>query len=285
MSFRHRRAGPLGLALALALAGCGPEALNRSEMLNPSRVYEAESDIARTFDLATVLVPRGPAAAPLIGRMRDPALAAALAAPGRPWPVVLYLHGCNGIGATDRLETLAEAGFVVVAPNSFARRFRPLQCRPSAKAGGENVFVFDFRLAEISYALHRFESLDWVDHWRLFLVGDSEGGAAAALYRGEWFRARVITEWTCHGNYFVRGLAAPPEEPVLAIVRAGDPYYDPARTRNQQGDCGAYFGARPRSRSLVLEGDGGHDVYDDPETLPAILDFLKAELARVPAQR
>jgi len=269
------------MALLLTLAGCGLEAANRSQTPNPSAQFEADSDLARTFDRALVVVPRADGGPPLLGRMRDPAVETLLAGAGTRLPTVVYLHGCDGIGDTRHLQRLARAGFVVVAPNSFARRFRPLQCRPSTGGGGDNVFVFDFRLAEVSYALHRLQDLPWVDFWRLFLIGDSEGGAAAALYRGEWFRGRVITQWTCHGNYFVRGLAGRPDEPVLAIVRADDPWYRQERTANQAGDCGAFMAGRPRSRSLVLPG-GGHDVYDAPETMPAILEFLRRELAEVP---
>jgi dienelactone hydrolase len=282
-AFRQRLMRQLAvLAVALVLAACSRETLNRSESLNPSRNYEADSDLARTFDNAVVVVPRGGGREPLLGHMRDGTVQELLRQAGSRLPTILYLHGCDGISATRHLVRLAQAGFVVVAPNSFARRFRPLQCKPSAESGGDNVFVFDFRLAEISYAVHRMRSLPWVDFWRLFLIGDSEGGVAAALYRGEWFRARVITQWTCHGNYFIRGLAGRPDEPVLAIVRADDPWYRQHRTQNQAGDCGAFMAGRPRSRSLVLPGKG-HSVYDAPETMATILDFLRREMAEVPA--
>jgi dienelactone hydrolase len=281
---RRRRIACAALAAALAFVGCSREDLNRSETLNPSRDYEAESDIALTFEQAVVAVPRGDGASPLLGRMSDLEVQRLLGQAGRRLPVILYMHGCDGIGDTAALEALAEAGFVVVAPNSFARRFRPLQCSVSAGTGGQNVFVFDFRLTEISYAVHRLQGQPWVDLWRLFLIGTSEGGVAAALYRGEWFRARVIAQWTCHGNHFVRGLAGRPDEPVLAIVRADDPWYRANRTANQAGDCGAFMAGRPRSRSLILDSEG-HDVFGHPATLPAVLDFLRQEMARLPAGR
>jgi dienelactone hydrolase len=268
----------LGIAALALLAGCSSAALNRSEMLNPASMVEHDSDLARTFDRATVVLPRA-GEAPLVARMGDRQLSAAvreLPASVR-LPVVLYMHGCTGLEDLDPLSALARAGFAVVAPDSFARRFRPLQCRPSQRTGGENIFVFDFRLTEISYALHRLGQLDWVDRDRLFLVGTSEGGLAAALYRGDDFRARVITQWTCHGAPLVRGLAAPPDEPVLAIVRANDPWYDPSRTPRQRGDCGAFMGERPRSRSVVLAEGNGHDVYRAPGVMQAILEFLANE--------
>jgi dienelactone hydrolase len=262
----------------LGLAGCGIGAFNRDELLNPASFAERESDVARTFDRATVVLPRA-GAEPLVSRMDRDEVAAEVA--GLPasvrYPAVLYMHGCTGLENLEPLTALARAGFVVIAPDSFARRFRPLQCRPSQRTGGENIFVFDFRLTEISYALHRLEKLAWIDRERLFLVGTSEGGLAAALYRGDDFRARVITQWTCHGAPLVRGLAAPPDEPVLAIVRANDPWYDPTRTARQRGDCGAFLGERPRSRSVVLVDGQDHDVYRAPGVLRRIVEFLVAE--------
>jgi len=157
----------------------------------------------------------------------------------------------------------------------MARRYRPLQCDPRHKTGGVNIFVFEFRLAELSFALDRIWALPAIDKRRLFLIGTSEGGVAAALYRGDEFSARVILQWTCHGAPLVHGLLAPPAEPVLAMVRAADPWYDPARTKGQSGDCGAYFGDRPKSRSIVLgDNAGGHDVLGAGENCQRIIEFL-----------
>ena len=272
-----------GLLALVLLAGCSAASLNRSEMLNPASMVEHDSDLALTFDRATVVLPRA-GESPLVARMdaRDLADAVGALPASVRLPVILYMHGCTGLEDLDPLKALARAGFAVVAPDSFARRFRPLQCRPSQRTGGENIFVFDFRLTEISYALHRFGELGWVDRDRLFLVGTSEGGLAAALYRGDDFRARVITQWTCHGAPLVRGLAAPTDEPVLAIVRANDPWYDPARTPRQRGDCGAFMGDRPRSRSVVLANGNGHDVYRAPGVMQAILEFLAGEAYPTP---
>ena len=102
---------------------------------------------------------------------------------GSKFPAVIYMHGCTGFGDTRLLETLARAGFVVIAPDSMARRYRPLQCDPKTRTGGQNLFVYDFRQAEISYALERIRSLDWVDRDGLFLVGVSEG---------PWLRRSIV---------------------------------------------------------------------------------------------
>lgn len=241
----------------------------------PSPAEERESDIARTFDQAVVLLPQGHGLAPLQFGMSSESLRRALAGQPLRFPTILFLHGCAGMGDLAPLRELAKRGFAVVAPDSFARRFRPMQCRPGHEQGGENVFVYDFRLTEISYALHRFQAIPWVDPQRLYLMGTSEGGLAAALYRCDEFAARVIAQWTCQGAPFVRGLAAPRDEPVLAIVRANDPWYDPTRTEGQQGHCGALMRDRPQADSLVLPGSR-HNVFDEVFVIPQIAEFLTA---------
>lgn len=230
-----------------------------------------------SFDGATVVLPGG-SAEPVVATFGDSEVWQPHAAnlPG-PVPTVVFMHGCTGLRNLEPLKALARAGFAVIAPDSFARRFRPLQCRPSERRGGENIYVYDFRLAEISYGLHRMAALPWIDSKRLFLMGVSEGGVAAALYRGEEFRARVIAQWTCHGRAFVRGLAAGPHEPVLAIVRSEDPWYDSARTRDQEGDCGMFFKETQSSASLVLEGGSKHDVFDEPSVVRKIVEFLRIQ--------
>jgi dienelactone hydrolase len=261
------------LCLAFSLNGCGIESLNRSEFLNPGGLTEGGSDIARTFSQAFVLLPPARGEEVTVGKMSDADVRRKLSAAGGRLPVMVYMHGCTGLQDPSVLAGFAKQGFVVVAPNSFARRFRPLQCRPSSRTGGENIFVFDFRLSELSYAVHRLRGMAWVDPDRMILFGVSEGGVAAALYRGNEFNGRIIAQWTCHGHPFVRGIAAPAGEPILAVVRKGDPWYDRARTRGQEGDCGAFFGDRPRSRSIVLDGAPGHVVLRDPRVLAAMREF------------
>ncbi len=264
---------------ALFLTACSTEILNRSELLNPSVLTENDSDIARTFDQATIVLPGQRGQPPMIGKLSNKLIHDHLSKLSTTWryPTILYMHGCTGQGGMDTLRAFAKAGFAVIAPNSFARRYRPMQCSPSKQTGGQNIFVFDFRLVEISYALQRMAPLSWIDKDRLFLVGTSEGGVAAALYRGEEFRARIIAQWTCHGAPFIRGLVAPEGEAVLAIVRSDDPWYQPNRTEGQLGDCSAFFRTPERSRSLVIHGGAAHDVWGHSGAMRAALDFLRGQ--------
>lgn len=232
------------------------------------------SDLARTWQEAWVFVPTEDGVRR--HEMADPRLQSWRQKQDKIRPGVLYLHGCTGLGRADAdmLEAIAGAGFIVIAPDSLARRFRPLQCDPDTKTGGHHLFVYDFRQAEINYALERLRGDQWVDPDRLFLFGASEGGVAAALYRGSAFAGRIITHWTCHGGRLVRGLEAAPDEPILAIVQASDPWYAETKTHGQSGSCGAFMGDEWMGRSIVLRDGDRHDVFRNHKARDAILDFL-----------
>ncbi len=233
------------------------------------------SDIERTWVRGTVVLPPLGAGAPLRTTINSAAMGAHLQRlpAGAKLPVVVYVHGCTGLANFPFLDRLAESGFAVVAPDSFARRYRPLQCDPVTRTGGRHLFVYDFRMEEVAFALEQLWTERWADWNRMFLVGTSEGGVTAALYRGDEFKARVIAQWTCSGAPHVAGIAAPADEPILAVRGAQDPWYAPPNT----GDCGDAFGLRPDSRSLVLDLPAGHDVFAEPAVVATITDFLRTQ--------
>ena len=251
------------LALAASLLACQSTPVPRL------------SDLERTWAFALVVLPPESGGQPVVARMRDPGIASRLnQVETGPRPAVLYAHGCTGIGNVDFLQTLAAQGFIVIAPDSFVRLHRPLQCDPENQTGGYNPFIYEFRLAEIAYAAEQLLALGGVDPRRLYMIGTSEGAVAVALYRGDEFSGRVIAQWTCHGAPVIAGLAAPADEPILAVVHKGDPWYGPARTAAQTGHCGDFMAGRPKSRSIVLDGEDTHFVYRDPAILDAVLTFL-----------
>ena len=195
----------------------------------------------------------------------------------RKLPLIIYLHGCTGIGNFFVFDSLAAEGYAVIAMDSFARRFRPLQCNPKTKRGGENLYVYDFRRAELTYALEQISNFLWIDFENLFLIGASEGGVAAALFRGDVFNARVITQWTCSGAPLLAGIGAPKRVPILSIVKEGDPYYKSLNTRQQDGNCGAYLKDRVNSESIVIpyeKNEPLHDVFSTDGVLEIIVAFL-----------
>jgi dienelactone hydrolase len=258
-------------AVALTLAGCAG--------YNP---FDTRPDIERTWDAGRVALPGTAANTAIVTVMDSRAMQRRIARlrPGETLPIVIYLHGCTGIGNQPFMEALARRGYVVVAPDSLARRYRPLQCDPEHQRGGYNLFVYDFRSAELTYALQRLAGLPWVDRDNLFLVGNSEGGVVAALYRGDEFNARVITQWTCEGAPLVRGIGAPADTPILAIVHGHDPWYGGKKSLGQQGDCGRFMKGRPGSQSLVLAQGKGHGVFNNTYAVKTILAFIDANRQR-----
>ena len=210
-----------------------------------------------------------------------------LAGSGRKFPVVVYMHGCDGLHGVDRklMTQIARQGYIVVAPDSMKRKLRPLQCNTWSRSSlGGNYFVFDFRQEEINFAVQALkigEWAQWTDTDNMFLVGVSEGGLAVAHFRGDVFKARVITQWTCHGSTWVRGISGPEDTPILAIVRKNDPWYKD--NPKQAGDCGAFFGdKRPGSESVLLEKGDRHEVLGEPEVTDKIISFLARYNTHVP---
>lgn len=135
--------------------------------------------------------------------------------------------------------------------------------------------MYDFRLEEVAFALEQLWLRRWADWDRLYLVGASEGGVAAAIYRGDEFKGRVIAQWTCGGSPHVAGLMAPAGEPVIALVAADDPWY-----RSGGGHCGPLLQGRADSRSYVLDVPGQHELLEEPVVVQIVVDFLATQARR-----
>ena len=189
--------------------------------------------------------------------------------------MILYLHGCTGIERNERADAyhLTRAGYAVIMPDSYARRERPSNCKPTTKAAGFFRGVYRFRFEEVDYALEQIKQLPWVDQDNVFLMGFSEGGVTTAAYPRGDFTARVILGWTCHAGdwYEINGVRAPEDEPVLAIVSRRDLWFQNPWNR---GHCGEYLHGRKDSKSIVLDGSF-HHVTADAEVREAVFQFLK----------
>jgi hypothetical protein len=62
---------------------------------------------------------------------------------------------------------------------------------------------------------------------------------------------------------------------VLAVVRRDDPWYDERRTVGQEGDCGSFLKNRSSGQSIVLQGQGEHDVFSDDSVIRKVAEFLR----------
>lgn len=201
---------------------------------------------------------------------------AELDAPGgdQQWPTILYLHSCEGLGPhREDFRRYAQLGFVVIAPNSFARAHRPLGCYEE-----QEMFIryFDiaaaFQRAELDYAVARLAEFSWIDRSNLFLIGSGMGGMVAAQYQGADFTGHVIEGWGCRGpNPIFDGIWAPPGVRIYSAVSRNDPWYE-----NNAGfsvDCETFIADRPNSVAVVLERPA-HYVSWYPNSRSSLIRFL-----------
>ncbi len=190
---------------------------------------------------------------------------------GKPRPVVVYMHGCGGFGNSGKFNAgmLAEAGYVVVAPDSFARPGRVKTCdaKTHSRAGPEGIYqnVVSWRLEELDRALAGMKGFPWVDWNKLFLFGHSQGSNVVAAYSGDVFKGRVMSGTRCS-----TGFNAPKDEPALAVYSENDPWRHGRRIK-----CLDYVGTTGM-QVLGLKGTY-HVVAKDDEAKARILNFL-AEL-------
>lgn len=208
-------------------------------------------------------------------------LAAAGVPPEPRHPTVVYLHGCSGIrpGTLRRIDFLAANGYAVIAPASLARIKYPQSCDVAGRRGGLYRQTLRMRQQDAAHAIRQARRLPWVDPRNLFLMGLSEGAITAATFEGETeaerVNARVVEGWTCHAGWHeYHGVNAPPDQPVLALVAADDPWF---RNSWNRGDCGRFLDETNGSRSVVYEDAPlreRHELLEDAAVRRTVLDFL-----------
>lgn len=203
---------------------------------------------------------------------------AAKALAGRKAPAVVYLHGCSGLDEISSATAtfLADAGYVVASPDSFARAQKPVSCIVATHASSLHRGVLGWRQAEAAYALAQLRRLPFVDPARIYIYGFSEGAIAAATLTGVAARARIVEGWSCHAAWpEYRGLRAPQSQPTLTLTSLGDPWFVADWAR---GDCGDFLRGRFGSRSVVFRPpdplSAQHYVSGDARVRAMILDFL-----------
>lgn len=256
----RRAAGGLLAAGCSLLLGCAPPA--------DPQTLDLADEARRTFDAARVMIRVD---GQLIeGEMRHQRLRERLARLGERRPAVVFVHGCAGLGRGNLryMRLLARAGYAVIAPDSFARRYRPETCLPSQRRpipGAPFRRVGQMRQEEIRHAAHRVRSAPWADQRNLFLMGHSQGGTAVAAYEGDVFRARIISGSTC-----ARGVRVPPGTPVLAFYSKDD--------RWRRGRPADRCLRRARLRGVAMEfhlfEGRAHNLSRNRAARRLILDFL-----------
>ena len=188
--------------------------------------------------------------------------------PGVKVPIVLYLHSCGGNDHRRWSGTLAQWGFAVIAPNSFARDGRYKHCgtMPGAK-------LFNMRMAELKYALYQIKKTDWVDQSRLILMGHSEGSFFPPAYSEDDFTAHIILAGNCRFSHLgptpccgAGSSKAPKHVAVLNII--GD--------RDEWNEFACHETHTERGSRFVMLKNHGHDIYDvHPRARTIMSDFLE----------
>ncbi len=200
-------------------------------------------------------------------------------------PTVIYLHGCSGFwpGTIRRLDYLAENGFAVIAPPSFARKKYTQSCDIYRHVGGFYRDTIKIRQNDAGNTIEKAKQLPWVDENNVFLLGLSEGGITTATFSAknnkQFVNARVVEGWTCNASWKeYHGVNAPKTEPVLTLLGSKDPWFQNSYT---DGECTDLLDQANGSKSIVYrEGKLSyiHELLDHEEAKKAVIDFLHKHL-------
>jgi dienelactone hydrolase len=240
------------------------------------------NEMKRAWDAAIVRIPEtnGSYSSYIMSHITEKSVKAS-----QSFPTIIYLHGCSGVwaGTYTRLNFLATAGFVVIAPISFARKKYPQSCDPAIAKGGMYRGTLNMRQNDAAYAIANAKQLSWVDEDKIILMGHSQGGVTTATFKSKHdttsVNARVIEGWTCHagwGEY--KGINASANEPVLSLVGKNDPWFQNSWSL---GDCGSYMNKDNGSQSIVLPKgaiSARHALLEDIDLQKTVLEFLRIHM-------
>jgi dienelactone hydrolase len=186
--------------------------------------------------------------------------------PNKPaWAWRLPSPSCTGItpGLRNWGRVLRGAGYLVIAPDSFARRDRAQWCDPRTNTTPPELQrkAQALRADEMAYALARVREMGAP---QAILMGHSEGGVATGLTGGGW-DAYIVSGYSC------RVLRIPTDSPTMLISYETDPWVIAAGGTNR---CPAAAAERPHTKTYTAPGHG-HDLGFDTSAHRAVVDFLK----------
>ncbi|RZO35296.1 MAG: hypothetical protein EVA85_06255 [Rhodobacteraceae bacterium] len=200
----------------------------------------------------------------------------------KKFPTVIFLHGCYGIhsGSHHRLKFLADNGFLVIAPVSFARKKYPKSCDIYTLEGGLYRGTINIRQFDAKYAIIALSELKFVDHKNIILMGHSQGGITAATLRvnniEQKLKARVIEGWNCTPDVWPEysGMNAEKDELILSLVGHSDPWFSYS---NYKLGCGPLLNQNNGSKGIVYK-EGflryEHAPLDYKKPKEELLNFL-----------
>jgi dienelactone hydrolase len=238
-------------------------------------------ELARTFDRATIVIPKhlnpdDPLSSKRV--LTDEVINIKKELDNIPSdsaiPLIIYMHGCGGGGLIDyrTYHFLANNGYAVLAPNSFAREYKPRSCDPETYTGGFHRGALGFRLAEAEYAHEAVKKMPWVDKKNIFMMGFSEGGITTAKYPHGGLAGKIILGWTCNSGWpEYEGISGPRDVPILAVVASNDPWF---RRPSLSGHCNDGLFTTRNIESIVIDANY-HAVHTLTSVKNKILEFLQ----------
>ncbi len=256
-------------------------ATDHNHLQQPNWLLVSNSEeLDRTWSQALVFLPLAIGDNSNIGPIQGARLSEAISRKqdGDTLPTVLYLHSCEGLGHhREDLRRLAKLGFVVIAPNSFARDYRPLGCNEEREKFIANFdLTVAFQKAELDYAVQRLGEYSWIDRKNLFLIGSGVGGMVAAHYQGAEFAGHVIEGWGCRGpNPLFDGIRAPESVRIYSAVSKNDPWYQ--KNPGFGVDCESFIKTRADGVAVVLDRPA-HYVSWYPKSRAALIRFLTRDM-------
>jgi dienelactone hydrolase len=192
-----------------------------------------------------------------------------------PLPVVIHLHGCmrsdDLADIRNQGSTLAELGYIVIAPDSFARRDRPIGCDARAQMrdfGAPLAQIQQWRIDELGYALGQVLEAPWADKSHIFAGGFDEGGDAVLAFADPALAGRFAIGAPCR---FLPQRAD--KLPTLLIASSHDLWFDANHEPEARGRCRQKL--RGSANVSVFESDGVlHDALIYEESRVTLWDFL-----------
>lgn len=195
-------------------------------------------------------------------------------------PTLFYMHGSIGLtkGKIFRKYIVEDANFIFFAPNSFKVRNRPTYKSPSTIEKYQA--VHKFRQAEIYYNLEKLKNVRFIDCNNMFLMGNSEGGLAAAYYKGKEFKARIVTAFSCEEAYYSQNftIGAKKKDPFLNIIGTQDEYFSNDSETNKHYEVdghGTQALLKFKKAKVIILPQTKHDLTLNPYVKEDIVNFLK----------
>jgi len=192
---------------------------------------------------------------------------------------IMYMEGSGPFskGETFR-KWIVEAGYVFFSPHSYASKDRPKYVSPIPKENYEEIHAY--RQAEITLFIDKLSKVPFINKEHMFLMGNSEGGLAAARYNGKEFKGRIVLSYSCEPGYYsdyaIIG-AHFNDDPFLNIMGRDDAFFGAHNVwnrayQNKGHAADALF--RFKNAKVVILPNTGHDVMSNQFTKEEIISFI-----------